>query len=60
MIGYYDCPPHPCETLNPELDAKWVRIVDKSVEALEEALRVPSAVPFEHYYLGGVILNRYK
>jgi len=38
-MGYHDCPPHPCEVLDPDLDAKWVRDAELSARELETALR---------------------
>lgn len=37
-MGYHDCPPHLCEALDPELDAKWIRAAEESARKLEAEL----------------------
>lgn len=39
MLGYHDCPPHMFESLDKELDAKWIRKYKRSAEQIQETLK---------------------
>lgn len=43
MLGFHDCPPHPLESLDPEMDAKWMPS-EEDMRWLEHALRTMEVV----------------
>jgi len=52
MMGYYDCPPHPCETLDEERDAKWIRYYERQAE--ESLVKAKETFSGLEYYQGGI------